>query len=373
MKKFKPLWIICLTAALLLLFAVGVSAYTLGDVDFDGSVTASDARLALRAAVGLEDIPFDTEAFYAADVDEDYVITASDARLILRAAVGLEDLGYTVPTEDPRGFIVDMTRDFGIVLDDWYWDEDYEYIWVNFYLDNYTDNYIDFTFFNWGVNRCLTPDYECDNLGDTLVPPHTSNFVTFTIAKGGTPTDFSIAPTGSIAFEYHVTKYAGDPWASESEPLRSDVWQVIWDTGLTPYDSYEPYVSRGWDEWTDGLCAFTFFVEEYDSINTSDDALHLYFLYRNLTGDAQILEVNLLAINDIPLSEYNTFVEYETVYERYTAVIDMILFYNEGTYPSNLAEVGVWPSDVYKVDYELIVRDEATNELLYYDTWTLTR
>ena len=65
--------------------------------------------------------------------------------------------------------------------------------------------------------------------------------------------------------------------------------------------------------------------------------------------------------------------EYETVYERYTAVIDMILFYNEGTYPSNLAEVGVWPSDVYKVNYELIVRDEATNELLYYDTWTLTR
>ena len=55
------------------------------------------------------------------------------------------------------------------------------------------------------------------------------------------------------------------------------------------------------------------------------------------------------------------------------AVIDMLLFYNEGTYPSNLAEVGVWPSDVYKVDYELIIRDEYSYEILYYNTWTFTR
>lgn len=373
MKKLKPLWIICLTAALLLLFAVGVSAYTLGDVDFDGSVTASDARLALRAAVGLEDIPFDTEAFYAADVDDDYVITASDARLILRAAVGLEDLGYTVPTEDPRGFIVDMTRDFGIVLDGWYWDNNEpDHIWVNLYLDNYTDDYIDFTFFDWGVNRCLTPDYYCENVEDTLVPPHSATVVTYMIYDGGVPTDFSIAPAGSIAFQYNVIAYEGEPFYSESHPLRENIWEVIWDDSLTAYDSYDPYVSRGWDEWTD-ISAFTFFTEKYDSIDRSNDTLHVYFLYRNLTGEAQIVEMNLLAINDIPVSEYNSFVAFQTVYEHYTAVIDMFLYYGNGEYPGNLGEVGVWPSDVYKVDYELIIRDEYSYEILYYNTWTFTR
>ena len=66
-----------------------VTAETIGDVDGDGSVTASDARLALRAAVGLE--TFDKETADIADADRDKKITASDARLILRAAVGLEN------------------------------------------------------------------------------------------------------------------------------------------------------------------------------------------------------------------------------------------------------------------------------------------
>ena len=66
-----------------------VTAENIGDVDGDGKVTASDARLALRAAVGLE--TFDAETTDVADADRDGKITASDARLILRAAVGLED------------------------------------------------------------------------------------------------------------------------------------------------------------------------------------------------------------------------------------------------------------------------------------------
>ncbi len=65
--------------------------YLLGDLDFDGKVTASDARLALRGAVGLE--TFDATLTRIGDVDFDKKITASDARLILRAAVGLETLG----------------------------------------------------------------------------------------------------------------------------------------------------------------------------------------------------------------------------------------------------------------------------------------
>lgn len=56
-----------------------------GDIDYDGKYTASDARLLLRAAVGLENIPV-----HVGDVDGDGKITASDARIILRKSVGLD-------------------------------------------------------------------------------------------------------------------------------------------------------------------------------------------------------------------------------------------------------------------------------------------
>ena len=58
-----------------------------GDIDGDGKVTASDARLALRAAVGLEVL--DAEQIEAGDMDDDGKITSSDARDILRKSVGL--------------------------------------------------------------------------------------------------------------------------------------------------------------------------------------------------------------------------------------------------------------------------------------------
>lgn len=65
-----------------------------GDVDGNGKVNASDARLALRAAVRLEDFYKDPNGvkFRAADVDKNKKITAADARKILRAAVKLEVL-----------------------------------------------------------------------------------------------------------------------------------------------------------------------------------------------------------------------------------------------------------------------------------------
>lgn len=61
-----------------------------GDVDDDGEVTAADARLALRAAVELEDYAPQSLPFARADYDRDGEITASDARMILRTAVALE-------------------------------------------------------------------------------------------------------------------------------------------------------------------------------------------------------------------------------------------------------------------------------------------
>ncbi len=62
--------------------------FTLGDVDNDGNITSGDARLALRASVGLEELT-ETQT-KAADVDKNNAVTAGDARLILRCAVGLE-------------------------------------------------------------------------------------------------------------------------------------------------------------------------------------------------------------------------------------------------------------------------------------------
>ena len=63
-----------------------------GDVTGDGAVTAEDARMALRAAVGLEVLEENSPPFIAADADRDGALSAADARLILRAAVGLETL-----------------------------------------------------------------------------------------------------------------------------------------------------------------------------------------------------------------------------------------------------------------------------------------
>ncbi len=59
-----------------------------GDIDEDNTITAADARLILRAAVGLEELSSLQKK--AADVDGDGAITAADARSVLRAAVGLE-------------------------------------------------------------------------------------------------------------------------------------------------------------------------------------------------------------------------------------------------------------------------------------------
>ena len=64
--------------------------YEPGDVDRSGSVTANDARLALRYALGLDPVKTGGRIFDLCDVDQDGKLTASDARIILRIAVGLE-------------------------------------------------------------------------------------------------------------------------------------------------------------------------------------------------------------------------------------------------------------------------------------------
>ena len=65
-----------------------VEIAVLGDVDGNGEISVTDARLALRQAVSLENL---TGVYrLAAQVGND-TVSVSEARKILRAAVGLDD------------------------------------------------------------------------------------------------------------------------------------------------------------------------------------------------------------------------------------------------------------------------------------------
>ena len=80
----------------------GLYRYVWGDVDFDGRVTASDARLVLRQAVGLEDLPADALAWGdVSEPDPSHTLTAADARSVLRMAVGLDDVNTLGLPEAP--------------------------------------------------------------------------------------------------------------------------------------------------------------------------------------------------------------------------------------------------------------------------------
>ncbi len=85
-----------------MLFSVVVIAFAAekGDIDGDGSITAADARLALRIAVGLEEIT--EEIRLIADFDGNGNVEAADARLILRKSVGLPDEKPAKPSEPDK-------------------------------------------------------------------------------------------------------------------------------------------------------------------------------------------------------------------------------------------------------------------------------
>ncbi len=86
MKKYLYI-LICIFTLLPFCFLTA-SANQTGDIDGNGSIQASDARLVLRQAVGLANLQ--DGALLAADADADGKILAADARLILRVSVGLD-------------------------------------------------------------------------------------------------------------------------------------------------------------------------------------------------------------------------------------------------------------------------------------------
>ena len=114
MKKFISVMLtllMALSCVSVVAFAVdpeiGIPAICLcaGDINYDGNVNATDARLALRYAVGLEtDETFAAlgpKAVDRADVAYEEGVTAADARQILRYAVELDTLpGHKAVEED---------------------------------------------------------------------------------------------------------------------------------------------------------------------------------------------------------------------------------------------------------------------------------
>ncbi len=96
-KKMKKIISMLLAVAVFISCAAFVCAAEKGDIDRDGEISASDARIALRISVGL-DTP-DEEQQVLADYDEDGTISASDARAILRVSVGLTDAEPPVKEE----------------------------------------------------------------------------------------------------------------------------------------------------------------------------------------------------------------------------------------------------------------------------------
>lgn len=62
----------------------------LGDIDYNYSVTAADARLAMRMTSGIED--YDTYQQFVLDVNGDNILTAADSRLILQYSADVIDI-----------------------------------------------------------------------------------------------------------------------------------------------------------------------------------------------------------------------------------------------------------------------------------------
>ena len=88
-KTITLLLALCLTATC---FLFNASAALTGDVNGDGKIGSDDARMALRASVGLETFKKGSAAFTAADANRDGRIGSDDARYILRGSVGLDNL-----------------------------------------------------------------------------------------------------------------------------------------------------------------------------------------------------------------------------------------------------------------------------------------
>ncbi len=86
----KVIFSVMLCIIVIFSLTVCASAAYYGDVDGNGKITASDARVILRASAKIDSL--DVDKVPVADVNGDNKITAADARKVLRMSARLEDL-----------------------------------------------------------------------------------------------------------------------------------------------------------------------------------------------------------------------------------------------------------------------------------------
>ncbi len=93
-KILKNVIAVMVTFGIITATLLGTSAATVfGDIDGDGKVTATDARLILRASAGLENLGESNEiGRVTGDIDGDGKVTATDARIVLMVSAGLETI-----------------------------------------------------------------------------------------------------------------------------------------------------------------------------------------------------------------------------------------------------------------------------------------
>ncbi len=85
-----------------------------GDIDFDGNVSASDCRLIKRHIMGIEAIE-DEEAFAVADMDEDGAITAIDYVAVKNLIINLSGSGDIYPSTTSISIPVGGSATFNVV------------------------------------------------------------------------------------------------------------------------------------------------------------------------------------------------------------------------------------------------------------------
>ena len=90
--------------------------YEKGDVDCNGTVSASDARTILRLASNLVTVTEEQEKL--ADYNSDNKITAADARYVLRVSAKLDPYAKPKPNELPQQPITDANRKFNVEISD---------------------------------------------------------------------------------------------------------------------------------------------------------------------------------------------------------------------------------------------------------------
>ena len=374
MKKTKLLLICCLAAALLTLLslsALAANAYVTGDVDGNGKVESADARLALRASVGLEKYGKNSAAFNAADADYDGKITSADARLILRASVGLD---YLIDF----GTVLEDRPQFRIGIDFWQWDvaqDGSAYVDVYMAVQNRTNRYEEIHLRDWAVNDCMTGDCERIDDNDYFLAPGEARYQIYRITDYETPANFSLVPTGQVAFTFEVCTVT-DPYKdSAAYDYVASGTHVVYDTGKTEYAHYRPPYSLDFYDIVTDEILFTYlgYGTDYRSEWAEFDN---YFFIRSRTDRDLFVSIVITAVNGIPVPESSLDRSYAglTVYGQHSALLNDVLYYDfvdfNAGYIEALNGVGVLPADVRNFTYTVTVYDEDSNTLLLtQDTW----